>query len=293
MRKRKAEADEIDGGTSPQPVAGAGRSGRLTPLDIQQVEFRRSFKGYDEREVDEFLDRLTEDFAAALDETQRLRDRAEGGLGAVVAGAPNPEASRREAERVVAAAREEAERIVREAEARAAAIAASAQPAGPMSAGDRAAISSFIGVERAFLTSLASLVQGHAEQVKGMASSAQRRAAPPTPSTHPASGGAPPVPERRSGATAHSTVTADADSAPGGGRPSAVGQPPPGRPDEEASSPSRQPATGPRERAAAGPPTPPGEGHVTIPEPRPAGVGGDPDLAEGDPALRELFWGEE
>jgi DivIVA domain-containing protein len=297
MRKRKAEADEIDGATSPQPVAGAGRSGRLTPLDIQQVEFRRSFKGYDEREVDEFLDRLTEDFAAALDETQRLRDRAEGGLGAVVAGAPNPEASRREAEQVVAAAREDAERIVREAEARAA-IASSAHPAGPISAGDRAAISSFIGVERAFLTSLASLVQGHAEQVKGMASSAQRRAAPPTPSTHPSSGGAPPAAERRSGAAPHSTVAADAAEASGGAsegeRASAIGQPPPGRPDEEASSISRQPARGARERAAApGPPTPPGEGHVTIPEPRPAGVGGDPELAEGDPALRELFWGEE
>jgi hypothetical protein len=33
---------------------------------------------------------------------------------------------------------------------------------------------------------------------------------------------------------------------------------------------------------------------VKVPEPKPAGVGkGDPELAEGDPSLRELFWGDE
>lgn len=46
--------------------------------------------------------------------------------------------------------------------------------------------------------------------------------------------------------------------------------------------------------SGSGAPTPPGEGHVTIPEPDPAGAKrGDHKLAEGDPSLRELFWGEE
>jgi DivIVA domain-containing protein len=76
MRKNKADGAEVDDGGARRVPSGSGAAGRLTPLDIQQVEFRRSFKGYDEREVDEFLDRLTEDFAAALDEAQRLRGAA-------------------------------------------------------------------------------------------------------------------------------------------------------------------------------------------------------------------------
>jgi hypothetical protein len=55
-----------------------------------------------------------------------------------------------------------------------------------------------------------------------------------------------------------------------------------------------KPSEGSSGSGGSGAPTPPGEGHVTIPDPDPAGAKrGDHKLAEGDPSLRELFWGEE
>jgi cell division initiation protein len=307
MRRKKHEADQATEGPEAAPAtegapvetttrrkaAAPSSAGRITPLDIQQIEFRRSFKGYDEREVDEFLDRLTEDFANALNEVQRLRDRAEGGLGTVVAGEPDRAASKRQADSIVQKARDEAAGIVREAQQRASAIATGA---GGISQADRAAISAFISKERDFLTSLASLVQGHAETVKGMAASARDRAVPPTratPATKP---------------TAASKPTTKAAVKPTGGpaqAPTASGSPPtPPSATKPMPKASTSPSPPPGTSAPGGPPvarskgaeagTPPGEGHVKVPEPKPAGVGkGDPELAEGDPSLRELFWGDE
>ena len=34
----------------------------LTPLDIHNKEFKRGFRGYNEEEVDEFLDRVIKDY---------------------------------------------------------------------------------------------------------------------------------------------------------------------------------------------------------------------------------------
>ena len=39
---------------------------RITPVDIQQAEFRLAFRGYNERDVDTFLDRVTEDLSSYL-----------------------------------------------------------------------------------------------------------------------------------------------------------------------------------------------------------------------------------
>ena len=36
----------------------------ITPIEIQNKEFRRAFRGYSEDEVDDFLKKLTEDFEA-------------------------------------------------------------------------------------------------------------------------------------------------------------------------------------------------------------------------------------
>lgn len=74
MRKKKAEGADAQEATLDQAAAQASSKaaaaaasprtdGRLTPLDIQQVEFRRKTRGYDEREVDEFLDRAEEELA--------------------------------------------------------------------------------------------------------------------------------------------------------------------------------------------------------------------------------------
>jgi len=62
----KGSADEV------RPAAGA----TITPLDIQQKEFRVSrFGGYRMRDVDEFLDRLTEVVTGLTEENARLRYR--------------------------------------------------------------------------------------------------------------------------------------------------------------------------------------------------------------------------
>mgnify|MGYP002858200679 CR=1 FL=1 len=48
----------------------------LTPLDIQNHEFKKSFRGYNENEVDEFLDRIVADYEKVLRENEKLKERA-------------------------------------------------------------------------------------------------------------------------------------------------------------------------------------------------------------------------
>src|SRR2546429_548154 len=77
-----------------QGSADEGRSGAgatITPLDIQQKEFRVSrFGGYRMRDVDEFLDRLTEVVTGLTAENARLRRQAAAGpvAGGRTAAAP-------------------------------------------------------------------------------------------------------------------------------------------------------------------------------------------------------------
>ena len=49
----------------------------LTPLDIHNKEFRRSFRGYREDEVDDFLDLVVREFEAILRDHQALRDQVQ------------------------------------------------------------------------------------------------------------------------------------------------------------------------------------------------------------------------
>jgi len=242
MRRKKAEDPSTSGGT-----------GRVTPVDVQQVEFRLAFRGYNERDVDAFLDRLTEDLAAYIEENQRLRSGMP--LPVSSAGAFNESAARTEADRIVAEAREEAARIVREAEARAAALGAATGDA-------RAAVAPFLNREREFLQSLGNLVQGHAEEVKQMvfALRAKAEAAPATPvvAAAPPESPAPP-PERATPAEAPATPAATTA--------------------EEAFAPISVPAAEDGAEEDAG----------TAPEPAPAQVRRD----SGDRSLRELFWGED
>lgn len=44
----------------------------LTPLDIHNKEFRHSFRGYDEDEVNEFLDQVIKDYEALIRENKDL-----------------------------------------------------------------------------------------------------------------------------------------------------------------------------------------------------------------------------
>ena len=163
MRRKKAK----------DQAAPARADGRITPLDVQQVEFRLAFRGYNERDVDAFLDRVTEDFSWYLEENQRLSSVSPTSIAPAPATAGDVDAARTEAEAIVARAREEAAEILRRAERDAATIRAAAD--GPV--GDsRGAVAPFLNREREFLQSLGSLVQSHAEEVKGMVLALRARA---------------------------------------------------------------------------------------------------------------------
>lgn len=94
----------------------------LTPLDIHNREFRRGFRGYDEDEVDEFLDEVVRDYEQVIKERDRLKDQVaeldhrleqyrqlEDSLQKALLMA------QRTSEEMIEQARKEAEMIVREA----------------------------------------------------------------------------------------------------------------------------------------------------------------------------------
>lgn len=49
----------------------------LTPLDIHNKEFTRSFRGYDEDEVNEFLDQVIKDYEGVIRERKELQEKLE------------------------------------------------------------------------------------------------------------------------------------------------------------------------------------------------------------------------
>lgn len=50
----------------------------ITPLEIQNKEFRRGIRGYKEDEVDEFLDKIILDYEKLYKENLELKDNLEG-----------------------------------------------------------------------------------------------------------------------------------------------------------------------------------------------------------------------
>ena len=49
----------------------------LTPLDIHNKEFKRSIRGYDADEVDEFLDEIIKDYEKLYKENLNLKEQVE------------------------------------------------------------------------------------------------------------------------------------------------------------------------------------------------------------------------
>ncbi len=47
----------------------------LTPLDIHNKEFSKGFRGYDEDEVNEFLDQVIKDYEIIIREKKELEER--------------------------------------------------------------------------------------------------------------------------------------------------------------------------------------------------------------------------
>jgi DivIVA domain-containing protein len=154
MRRKK--------GTDDAPATGA----RITPDEVQQAEFRLAFRGYNERDVDAFLDRITEGLSSYLEELERLRLVGGQPLQAVAG-------STGDAAVVVARARAEADEIVRRAHEQAAGIRAAA---GAGSGDARGAVAPFLNREREFLQGLGGLVQAHAEEIKQMVLAIRERA---------------------------------------------------------------------------------------------------------------------
>jgi len=259
MRRKKAE-DAV-----PATPGGA----RVTPAEVQQVEFRLSFRGYNERDVDAFLDRITEDLSAYLEELERVR----GGAPVAPLTSGNGTA---EGDAMIARAREQAAAIIRQAEQQAAAITASA---GAGASGDaRSAVAPFLNTEREFLQSLGGLVQGHAEEIKRMVLALRSREGAPTPA----------VPAAASRAVAQPTTSGNVSSAP----------PPPAPASETGASASEI-----RERLGEPEPTPAPAARPASELDEPIVLEGSTEPAfssEGAPAgegrersLRELFWGED
>jgi DivIVA domain-containing protein len=186
-------------GTDHAPATGA----RITPEEVQQVEFRLAFRGYNERDVDAFLDRITEGLSSYLEELERLRPVVGQPLQAVSGSTGDPGA-------VVARARAEADEIVRGAHEQAAGIRAAA------GSGDaRGVVAPFLNREREFLQSIGGLVQTHAEEIKQMVLAVRERVeASPVPEAARPTVTPSSVPEIRPPAETDAAGEATASSAP-------------------------------------------------------------------------------
>ncbi len=162
MFKKKKEKEE----TGLEPGADQPAGPGLTPLDIQQQAFRQAFRGYNEKDVDEFLDTLTEQYTRLTEENRRLRSGA--GLPAV---GGNPAGSA-DADAIRAQAQQEAAAVLADARARAAAMGGEASSPG---GGDKAAVQGFLKQERDFLHGMAGTIQQHADTIREMAKTFQQQ----------------------------------------------------------------------------------------------------------------------
>jgi cell division initiation protein len=94
---------------------------RITPLDIYQQEFKRVLRGIDPDEVEDFLERVADDYEQVLKENSTLKDRVES-LEAQLAAGGRPdqtdgpdEAAREHASSIIREATKEADTLIREA----------------------------------------------------------------------------------------------------------------------------------------------------------------------------------
>jgi cell division initiation protein len=98
----------------------------LTPVDIHNKDFRRSLWGFNEDEVDEFLDQVVQDYEAVLRERDVMREQVDGLTRQLVQYKELEENLQRAlvvaqstADDVRGAARKESELMIQEAQAKA------------------------------------------------------------------------------------------------------------------------------------------------------------------------------
>ena len=266
-RKDRKKRDEQDVAVLDASASGAAeappepvQSGRITATDIQQKEFRVAFRGYNERDVDVFLDQVTEEVGRLHADNKRLREEVEHRGGSSLVGAD-------EADAIIRQARLEAERIMSDARTNAAAVAGSATPQAGLTPDEaataRVLIGAFLAREREFLQTIANLIQDHAQSVKDNAGRAREEIA--SVQSAPPAGSAPSVPV---------------------GQPPAAPIPPPGPPAEPPPVPPPAPARVPAPPPSQSGPPPPEPhpahepGPATAPPPPPARI------PEAAPAVR-------
>lgn len=99
---------------------------KLTPLDIHHKEFRRSLRGYDEKEVDDFLDDVADDFERLFKENIELSEKLDGANEQLRRYQVNEQtiqntmlAAQRSAEDIVNKANADADQVLRDAELKA------------------------------------------------------------------------------------------------------------------------------------------------------------------------------
>jgi DivIVA domain-containing protein len=97
---KKKKKDELETGL--EDGSALSRRPSLTASDVQAQEFRTGLRGYNEKDVDAFLDRITEEFEKLTEENQRLRGGASLDGGTEIADAA------RAAEEIRSKARQEA-----------------------------------------------------------------------------------------------------------------------------------------------------------------------------------------
>ena len=179
----------------------------LTPEDVRTKEFRNSFRGYNEPEVDAFLDEVEGELTRLLRENSELRERAASPAAqapAAAVAAPMGETeemlrrtlliAQRTADETVAQAKAEADRIVSEAQAHTQQLVSSAQQQANAHIGDldnrRKALEQHIeglrAFEREYRTRLKAYLEAQLRDLDGRGGSAAPAPAAPAPAAAPA-----------------------------------------------------------------------------------------------------------
>jgi DivIVA domain-containing protein len=248
MKKKDTTTQDASGWT-------AAPGGRITPQEVQQKEFRvaRFGAGYRMREVDEFLDQVTDAMSTLVAENERL---LQGSASGSVRSDP-PSSS------------------------------PPTPPSVPAAADDagRAAVEAFLRRERGFLQDLGALVQTHAEELRSMVRDVRRDVAKPAAAGPAGERSSPepapaiePEPEPEPAAVEAAEEIAED---PGTSEPvTAV-------PEDEITRDEMEASEGPSTATTGVIADEP----IRLDEPEPARSGRSDDDDEG--SLRELFWGEE
>jgi DivIVA domain-containing protein len=184
----------------------------LTPEDVRNRRFKTSFRGYDEEEVDSFLDEVEVELTRLLSDNDGLRERAQSAPPPQAAQPVSSEAeemlrrtlllAQRTADETVAAAQAEAERITSEARVRAASTVQQAEAQAASAVGDlerrRQALEQHIeglrAFEREYRTRLKAYLESQLRDLDGRTQPAEEAPAPAAGSTAPASAAAPSAP---------------------------------------------------------------------------------------------------